>query len=395
MKKIFTLLSIFTCIVFTMIILSGIDKEYASDSRVRTVNLVEKELNYEGIFEQYDDAVLDYSKEEGKITFSGTLHYNEAELSDIDLVSITSNNSDTLDVRYSFDYDFDNNIFYLNVEATNIEEGTVLDRVVGVPFSTNNDDIDIVFDVDGDYILLSELGENELIQNCGWFKKLLKKVAIAAAVVAVAAVVVVACVYAAPAVIAAGSAIAAASSTALAAGAGTVAIAGATAGGIAASTAATLATVGAVAATTAIAASATAATAYLTSCTCDAIDRYNEKLSTNTKWTTQELDAALAKAIQKIDNNEKNTVVYLGRFESYLDVAKRDKENNVIYFYLDDWMAYENKHTAEGMWVLNCAFLDYCIAKEKSDGWEFRLTTDYHSYIPAKKPGQDGYFYSK
>jgi len=39
-----------------------------------------------------------------------------------------------------------------------------------------NGELDAVFDCDGDYLLLSELQDLEQIQNCGWFKKALKKI---------------------------------------------------------------------------------------------------------------------------------------------------------------------------------------------------------------------------
>lgn len=62
--------------------------------------------------------------------------------------------------------------------------------------------------IDGEGLLLSEMQDMGIIQNCGWFKKLFKKVvkvvAVAAAVVAVAAVVVATVGSAAPAVVAVG-----------------------------------------------------------------------------------------------------------------------------------------------------------------------------------------------
>ena len=66
--------------------------------------------------------------------------------------------------------------------------------------------------MDGDYVLLSELQDAGLIENCGWFKKLIKKVVkiavVAVTVVAVAAttaaVVVATAGAAAPALVAAG-----------------------------------------------------------------------------------------------------------------------------------------------------------------------------------------------
>ena len=69
--------------------------------------------------------------------------------------------------------------------------------------------VDAVMNIDGEGLLLSEMQDMGIIQNCGWFKNLFKKVvkvvAVAAAVVAVAAVVVATVGATAPAVVAVGA----------------------------------------------------------------------------------------------------------------------------------------------------------------------------------------------
>ena len=49
----------------------------------------------------------------------------------------------------------------------------------GVPFVDENGNLDCVFDCDGEYILLSELQDAGMVENCGWFKNLCKKVSTA------------------------------------------------------------------------------------------------------------------------------------------------------------------------------------------------------------------------
>ena len=44
-------------------------------------------------------------------------------------------------------------------------------------FVGESGELDAVFDCDGDYILLSELQDAGLIENCGWFKNAFKKIA--------------------------------------------------------------------------------------------------------------------------------------------------------------------------------------------------------------------------
>lgn len=385
MKRIFKLFSLLSCVaVFTFCII-GVKQEDIN-APVRDVELSQQNVDYESIFNQYENAKLEYSKNEGYVSFSGTIHYSSEELCDVDLVNITNNDDEDLAIEYSFDYDIDENLFYMNVEATNTENGTILDRIVGVPFENDKGEVDIVFDVEGDCILLSELTEKELFENCGWFSKLLKKVAVAAAVVAVAAVVVAACAYAAPAVIAV------ATGSLMTTTAGTTVF---VAGTVATSTLATCATVAAAATTTALVAGSVAATACLLLEQSNVLEDFNNSVSSKYRWTVAELQKVLALATCIVDRKLKNTVVYLGRDPEYTVVAGADYENNVVTFHLDDWMFYEDKHTKAGMWVLNYAFMNYVVTKEKSDNWEIRLTTDYSFYIPARQVHEEGYFYSK
>lgn len=273
----------------------------------------------------------------------------------------------------------------MNVETINSSNETILDKIVGVPFFNDEEEIDIVFDIEGEFIYLSELTDNILFENCGWFSRALKKVAKTAAIIAVAAVVVTACAYAAPAVIAVATG-------SLATTAGTTMF---VAGSVATSTLAACATIGAVSTTTAIVASSIAATACLGVISSGIYDKFNKNLESSNKWTEQELQSVLELSIKTYERNLKNTAVYLERDPEYTDVASLDSENNVVYFRLDDWMFYENKHTKEGMWILNQAFLEYVIVKEKNEKWQIRLTTDYNSYLSKRDINQEGYFYSK
>ena len=47
------------------------------------------------------------------------------------------------------------------------------------------------------------------------------------------------------------------------------------------------------------------------------------------------------------------------------------------------------------MWILNYAFLNFVVQKEKVDYWQIRLTTDYVPYLSIRKLNEEGYFYSK
>ena len=62
-----------------------------------------------------------------------------------------------------------------------------LDTIYGEAFVNEDGYIDAILDVDGEYILLSELQEAGLIENCGWFKNVFKKIVKAAVQVVVVA----------------------------------------------------------------------------------------------------------------------------------------------------------------------------------------------------------------
>ncbi len=255
--KIFKKLSILICSLFVMICCTNIyqNTQNEIETPIRNVELSDKEIDKESILNKYEDAKLEYSKDDGYVKFSGLINYSNDDFNEFDLISLTNNQKDNLSIEYSFDYEIDENLFYLNVEALNTPNGKILDRIVGVPFENEKGQIDIVFDLEGDYVYLSELTENQLLENCGWFSRVLKKVAKAAAVVAVGAAVVAACAVAAPAVIAV------ASGTFMATSAGTVFVTGT----VAASTLAACATVATTGATASLICSGIAATSYLTS----------------------------------------------------------------------------------------------------------------------------------
>lgn len=379
-KKLSILISVCIIALFAICLTNNNGGNNDADTPIRNVELVENNVDYQNEFSKYENAKLEYSEDRGYVSFSGTINYSTDELSDIDFVSMLGIENDKLSIEYSFDYDVNENLFYLNVVAKNTEDGNILDRIVGVPFQNDDGEIDIVFDVEGDFICLSELTENKLLENCGWFSRILKKVAVAAAVV------VVACAYAAPAVIAV------ATGSLMTTTLGTTVF---VTGTVATSTLATCAAFAAAATTTALVAGSIAATACIAIAADNILDDFNKTLLASQAWTIAELQAALTEATNVRKNNSSRTVVYLGRDPEYLAVSIADTINNVVTFHLDDWMFYENKHGKAGMWILNYAFMNFVIQKEKKDNWQIRLTTDYTPYLTVRGINEEGYFYSK
>ena len=179
-----------------------------SQAALRTMDVTQNKIDYQKVFDEFDDGVL---KTEGNLTtFEGTKSISLKDLEEIDNLSESDVESlETLDVRYYFSYDSVQNIVSMTAETKNGENVLELETVYGAAFIDDNGDIDAVLNVDGELLLLSELSDKGMIENCGWFSKVLKKVAVAVvatvAVAAVTAVVVATCGAGLGACIAAGA----------------------------------------------------------------------------------------------------------------------------------------------------------------------------------------------
>lgn len=201
------------CIVsiLLMVVISGYfifveankTKDIVQKTEIRTVDLSNNNMDYQSILSGFEKSELETI---GSLTtFSGYQCIDPNILSEIDNV-----NEDDIEtaqdchVFYRFSYDVESNIVtiyaYMQNEIGEIE----IDEVNGVAFLNERNEIDAVMNFDGEGILLSDMRNAGMIQNCGWFAKLVKKIAIAVAVVttvvAVAAVCVATCGTAAVAV---------------------------------------------------------------------------------------------------------------------------------------------------------------------------------------------------
>lgn len=148
----------------------------ANISATRTVELTNAAIDYESILNEFENSTL--TTEGSLTTFEGYQTLNLADFAEIDLVSdSTVEDEMNFSVKYNFSYDAETNLVTVSV-TTEYEDGsTEVDEISGAAFVNEQGDIDAVLDIDGELILLSELQESGMIENCGWFKKLVKKVA--------------------------------------------------------------------------------------------------------------------------------------------------------------------------------------------------------------------------
>lgn len=195
MSKILKRISVLICVclvaVCALSTLTG-SKDVIS-TPVRDVELIEQSIDYQSVLEKFEGGIL---KQEGNIvTFEGTQKLDLNAYNCIDNLSESDiENYDNVSILYKFSYDYENEVISLTASMADGEGNIEMDTITGKPFLDSNGEVDAVMDIDGEYVLLSEMKNVGMIENCGWFKRLVKSVVkvavVTAAAVAVAAVVV-------------------------------------------------------------------------------------------------------------------------------------------------------------------------------------------------------------
>lgn len=147
-------------------------------SAVRTIEVKQNEIDFQSSFDQFENAILETN--EKVTTFEGSKTFNLLDFCELDLVSeLDTDATAEIEVKYHYQYDSEANVITLTATLIDEDGNVIIDSMSGVPFVDENGNLDCVFDCDGEYILLSELQDAGMIENCGWFKKLCKKVSTA------------------------------------------------------------------------------------------------------------------------------------------------------------------------------------------------------------------------
>ena len=182
-------------------------KTVVEDMPTRTVALAQSSIDAQSILDEFDDATL---TTEGTTTyFEGFKPLDINTVGELDYISeVDYETLSECTVRYNFSYDYESNIVTIAAAATLPDGSIEIDEIAGVGFINDENEIDAVMNIDGEGVLLSEMRDAGMIENCGWFSNLIKnvvKIAVAAVVVAATAAVVVATAgAAAPALVAVG-----------------------------------------------------------------------------------------------------------------------------------------------------------------------------------------------
>ena len=172
---------------------------------VRTVEVSKNAVDYQSLLDEFENSELETN---GTLTtFVGYKSLDLAELDGFDLVSETDIEDTKVSVKYNFSYDNQTNLVTLSAELKDELGEIQVDTIKGAAFINEDGEIDAVMNVDGEGILLSEMKNAGMIDNCGWFSRLIKNivkiavvaVTVTAVVVATAAIVVATAGAAAPA----------------------------------------------------------------------------------------------------------------------------------------------------------------------------------------------------
>lgn len=171
MNKVFKIISLLVCSVFVAVCAFSTFNDETISLQTRNIELVESDLKIDSQFKSFDSYELEYL--DGKVDFIGYDSIKLSDLYDFDLISDEELNNEVT-TKYNCTYDYENGVVILNVSLIDGEESSIIDTIYGVILMNEEENYDVAFDCDGEVLLLSELEESEMIENCGFFSKLKK-----------------------------------------------------------------------------------------------------------------------------------------------------------------------------------------------------------------------------
>lgn len=173
MKKVLKSLNTLICagLVIVCLFCTFVTNNNSISTPIRDVELKDERNLVDSNFQLFDNYELEI--EEERIYFTGYDTLMLSDLYELDLVS--ESNDENVLTRYNCSFDYENGIVSLSVSMIFNEETSIIDTIYGVIIMDLDDEFDVIFDCgDGDTLLLSELEEAGMIDNCGFFSKLKK-----------------------------------------------------------------------------------------------------------------------------------------------------------------------------------------------------------------------------
>lgn len=175
MKSIFKRISIILCGCLIVLLSFGLNRSNDSDNILtRSFELTNSQINGETCYKEFDYYQCDLVDD--IVVFNGYNTFAISELYDLDLVSNDTIAESTITTKYICNYDYKNSVVTLSIALVEENDIEILDTIYGVMSMNENLEFDVSFDVEGEIVFLSELSNIEIIENCGFFKKIVNKV---------------------------------------------------------------------------------------------------------------------------------------------------------------------------------------------------------------------------
>lgn len=171
MKKYVQIVSVLLC---ATLLFAGIAPNFTTSKTtpiVRSMGISASEMDNQSALIVFDSYEVNLLEEEGKANFVGYKEFLLSDLYDLDLIS-ESESSSRIQTRFETEYDYENGVVTLTAIVDDGESQTVLDKIYGLIILNELEQFDVMFDVDGETVLLSEMAAIDSVDTCGLFSKI-------------------------------------------------------------------------------------------------------------------------------------------------------------------------------------------------------------------------------
>ena len=177
-KKLIT--SIATLCMASILLMYSTLPSNTSNAAVRTMEISETEMDYQSILDSFEESEM-YVEDNttcfmGYQTLDAELFEEFDNVSEEDLTSIEG-----CKVEYKFTYNIETNIVTIYAELQKGNNEVLIDEISGIAFINDSGNVDAYMNVDGESMLLSDMQNMGMLENCGWLSKVLKGAATVAA----------------------------------------------------------------------------------------------------------------------------------------------------------------------------------------------------------------------
>ena len=172
-KILFKLFVIMFISVLSLLILSIDNINTLNDLPLREVSLDKNKINDSSYFEDFDSYEINHNKKNKVIEFNGSQSIPITDLYELDLINSYELNK-KITTTYKCVYDYKNETVLLSVYKLENNQSSIIDQMEGELVKNKNNEFDVIFNVDGEALLLSEMSESGLINNCGFWSRLKK-----------------------------------------------------------------------------------------------------------------------------------------------------------------------------------------------------------------------------